>query len=138
MNNFKKYFASLTGALGALALRAAPAFADITNPVTGNLGTDADAARTGSLFVGYFVQLWNVIISVGAIIVVVMFLWGAIEWISAGGEAGKVQTAQKRLTNAAIGLFLLIASFAIIEFVSLIFFDGEFSILRLTLPTGTL
>lgn len=137
MKQLKKLASTFITAVSAFVLQAASAFADITNPAVGDLGTDIEAAKDGSLFVRYFVQLWNVIISVGAIVVIVMFLWGALEWITAGGDTGKVQTAQKRIMNAAIGIFLLVASFAIIEFVSLIFFDGEFNVLNLSFPSGT-
>lgn len=34
-------------------------------------------------------------------------LWGAFEWITAGGESGKVESARKKITGAIIGLTVL-------------------------------
>lgn len=132
--NLKKTVAPITLSFSTMLASTSAALAQITNPAIGNL-SDTEEAESGTLFVRIFIQLWNVIITVGAIIVIFMFLWGAIEWITAGGDSGKIQSAQKRLTHAALGLFLLVMSFAIIEYISYIFFDGEFNILNLTLPT---
>ncbi len=132
--NLKKKTAQIALSFSTMLASTTTALAQITNPAIGNL-SDAEEAESGTLFVRIFIQLWNVIITIGGIIVIVMFLWGAIEWITAGGDSGKIQSAQKRLTHAALGLFILVMSFAIIEYISYIFFEGEFNILNLTLPT---
>lgn len=106
----------------------------IKNPVIGDLGNDPAAAQSGSLFLRYFVTLWRALITVGAILVLVYFLWGAIEWIVAGGDQGKVQKARDRMTQAAIGLVLLVGSFTILAFLSMVFFGDNFNILELTIP----
>lgn len=108
--------------------------AQITNPVIKSLGDDAEAAQQGTTFLGYFVVLWRALITVGALIVVVYFLWGAIEWIVAGGDTGKVQKARDRMTQAGIGLVILVASFTILAFLSMVFFGDNFNILELTIP----
>lgn len=41
------------------------------------------------------------------------FLIGALNWVTAGGEKGKVDSAQKTMTNAAIGLIAVIVSYFI-------------------------
>ena len=111
----------------------------ITNPITGNLGNDPDAASSGETFVGYFVDLWNSVISIGGFIVLIYFLWGALEWITAGGDAGKIEKARSRITQSIIGLLILVSSFIIIGFISQLFFGEEFSLLNLTFtsPGGT-
>lgn len=108
--------------------------AQITNPAIGELGDDATGAESGSLFTSYFLRIWNTIITIGALMVIVYFLWGAIEWISAGGDASKVQKARDKIVQAVIGLVVLVASFTIIGFISQIFFGagpGDFDILNL-------
>lgn len=108
----------------------------LTNPaVSGNLGSKPAAAETGDTFLAYFITLWKALITVGALIVIVMFLWGAIEWISAGGDAGKVSKARDKITQSVIGLIILVGSFVIIGFVGQLFFGDSFDILNLTLPT---
>lgn len=34
-------------------------------------------------------------------------LWGAFDWIMAGGESGKIESARKKITQAVIGLTVL-------------------------------
>lgn len=102
----------------------------IQNPATGNLGNDPVTASSGEMFVSIFISLWNTAISVGAIITIVMFLWGSIEWITASGDTAKVTKGQQKMLQAALGLFILVSSFIIIGFVSSILFGTQFDILR--------
>ena len=108
--------------------------AAVTNPVIGNLGT-SEGTQDGSKFVNYAVYLWKVSINLGALAVIVFFLMGAFEWITAGSDSKKTETARSRMTNAVIGLVILVSSFTILSFVSKIFFGNDFDLLKLTLPT---
>jgi hypothetical protein len=45
----------------------------------------------------------------------------ALAWISSGGDKQNLQTAQKRLTNAVTGLFIVVASYAIVGVIGLFF-----------------
>ncbi len=111
---------------------AIPSFAAITNPVTGELGDDATKAASGETFVDYFTTLWNTAVTIGAVAVLIMFLWGALEWITAGGDSGKIEKARSRILQSIIGLLILVSSFVIIGFISQLFFGEEFSILNLS------
>lgn len=51
--------------------------------------------------------------SVGAIGFIIMFLWGAVDWILSGGDKEKIAGARKRITTAIIGLVLLSLTFVI-------------------------
>lgn len=106
----------------------------LTNPVIGNLGNDPEGAREGSLFTEYAVTLWQTAISLGALAVIGLYIVAAFEWITAGGESSKVESAQNRFKNATIGLIILVSSFAIVAFVGDIFFGTDFNILEITLP----
>lgn len=130
-NTAKKIISLIVGVQTFLTLLAGKAIA-ITNPVVGELGSDPDAAKSGATFVNYFVVIWNAFITIGALMVIIFFLWGGIEWISAGGDSGKVEKARNRITQAVIGIILLVSSFVLIELVSTLFFDGQFSILNFT------
>ncbi len=136
MNKLKPAVSSILTAISALLFQASTAFAQIENPVTGKLGSkeSLEEARSGELFVSYFVLVWNAAITIGAIVVIVMFIMGAVQWITSGDDASKVQAAQRRLTNAIIGIIILVASFTIIAFISRLFFGDEFSILSPILP----
>lgn len=118
---------------------ALPASAAITNPVIGEElgGTAADStgANDGSVFARYLIVIWRGTIFIGALLVLIFFIQGAIEWISAGGDSGKIQKARDRMTQSVIGLFVLVSSFAIIGLISQLFFP-EFNLLNLTIPSA--
>lgn len=113
---------------------ASQAFAAITNPVIGKLGDDAAKASSGVTFMTYFVSLWRAMMSIGSIMVLVYFAWGAIDWITSGGDKGKVDTARNKITNALIGIIILVSSFTIVGFISNLVFGSDFNLLKLTFP----
>ncbi len=114
------------------------AHAQITNPAIGSLGNNPPEASSGTTFVNYFIYLWNVAMVVGGLIVLLFFIQAAIEWITAGGDSGKIQKARDRMTQSVIGLFILVFSFVIINFISSLLFGGTgFSILNFSLPSAT-
>lgn len=108
--------------------------AAIVNPVIGDLGT-SEGTEDGSKFIGYAVYLWKVSVNLGALAVIAFFIWGAFEWITAGSDSKKTETARSRMTNAVIGLIILVSSFTLLSFVSKVFFGKNFDLLKLTLPT---
>lgn len=107
-------------------------FTGIRNEAIGDLGNSPVEAAAGTTFITYLVFIWNAIISVGALAVLLFFIWGAIEWISAGGDAAKVSKARDRIIQSIIGLVLLVGSFVIVGFISNLFFGDNFDILRPT------
>lgn len=104
----------------------------ITNPAIGTLGDSPVRASAGETFVSYFITVWQALISIGAIMVLLYFLWSAIDWILAGGDSGKLQKARDKMVNAIIGIILLVSAYAIIGFVSAVFFGENFNILAPT------
>lgn len=80
------------------------------------------------LFLTNFIRIGFI---VGAVIFFSMLVWGAIEYITAGGEKEKAGNASKRLTNAAIGLVILFSTYAIIRLAKSIF---GIDILHLEIP----
>jgi len=47
----------------------------------------------------------------------VMFLYGGYQYFSSQGEAKKVESARKTLTNAVIGMTIVMASYALTSYV---------------------
>lgn len=130
----QKTILSLLLTVFLLVLFAQQAQAAIVNPVIGNLGTN-DGASDGSKFINYTVYLWRTSISLGALAVIVFFIWGAFEWITSGSDSKKAESARSRMTNAIIGLVILVSSFTLLSFISKILFGNNFDLLRLTIPT---
>jgi len=54
---------------------------------------------------------------VGAVVTFVLLVVGGINWITSGGDKAKIDTAQKMITNAIIGLAIVAASYAIYSLV---------------------
>ena len=48
-------------------------------------------------------------------IALLMFVWGGIRWIAAGGSEENVKAAKKRIANATIGLLLIFFAYTIIS-----------------------
>lgn len=93
-----------------------PVYAQITNPaLPDKFGTDTGG---GAGLAFYISQLWKTMVVVGALGFLLYLVWGGVEWVTSGGDKTKVQAAQQRITSALIGLTLLVASYAIIAFIS--------------------
>ena len=100
----------------------------ITNPLLPNLEGQTGAEATSSLI--------GTLITVGFIVGIVFFvfnlIFGAVQWITSGGDKGNVESARGRITHAAIGLFVLFVIYAFINAIQIIF---SVTITNLTLPT---
>jgi hypothetical protein len=59
----------------------------------------------------------NILLGFLGILFLVLLLWAGFEWMTAGGDDKKVQDATKRIRNAVIGLVVIVAGFAISNFV---------------------
>ena len=66
---------------------------------------------------------------VAIIVLIFMILWGSWDWITSEGDKEKIQSAQKKLVNAFIGILLFAVAFAIIQvigtFTGFQFFAGQ-------------
>src|SRR5690606_12682296 len=51
--------------------------------------------------------------TVGALAFIIMFVWGAVDWILSGGDKEKIAGARKRIVTAIIGLVLLALTFVV-------------------------
>lgn len=68
--------------------------------------------------VGFFADLLPRLIQlgfiVGAIIFFFMLATGAIQWMFSGGDKAAVESARAKITNAIIGIVILLSVFAIV------------------------
>lgn len=130
----------ITPALGAaitlvlLAVHGVYAQTGIINPVIGPELSDPEQAQTGATFAKMFVYFWNVIIVIGAIVVLVNFIQAALEWVTAGGDSSKITKARDKMLQSFIGLAILVFSFVLINFVGDLLFGDSFQLLNFTLP----
>ena len=61
-----------------------------------------------------FTVLLGVFTIIGGLAFLIYFLVGALGWITAGGDTGKVDKAKAMMTNGAIGLIIVVASYGVI------------------------
>jgi hypothetical protein len=75
-------------------------------PGTAGIEAGEEGAYTASfaLLIG---SLMSLAMAIGALIVFLQLIWGGIEWITAGGDSGKLQKARDRIMQAIIGLIVL-------------------------------
>lgn len=78
----------------------------------GNIGLDATSGLKG---VTNAVSSVIGVMTLGAAIwFMFQFLIGGINWISSGGDKGKLEQARDRLTNAFLGLVVVVAGWGIL------------------------
>lgn len=86
--------------------------AGITNPILqGDLGSGDPNAVFGR-YVGTF---WGVAYTAGALIFLLYFIWGGVEWIMGGGNKERVENAKSKISNGLLGLAMLAGSYAIVK-----------------------
>lgn len=96
---------------------ASPAYADITNPVIGIFGS----GDPGNAAATILASIWKALVVMGGIAFILYFAWGALSWLSSGGDKAKVEEAREKISNAVIGLILIAASVAITTTIGVLF-----------------
>lgn len=93
----------------------APIFGKVTPPVSG-IGAARPGADLSKLIAGGI----NIFLVFIGLLALVYMLWGAISWVTSGGEKDKLQKAQSRIRSAIVGIFIAI--------VVLVLFNAIFAI----------
>lgn len=105
----KKLVASAIS-VGALVLPLAASALTIEN-VGGTLTLgSADLKET-------VVNIITFVLGLLGLIAVIMILYGGFIWLTAGGNEDKVDSAKKIISAAAVGLVVILISWAIVQFV---------------------
>ncbi len=105
----------------------------IDNPVIGQKEGEYNQVATNPLG-PLIAKLWQTIVFLGGILLLIYLIWGAFEWLTSSGEADKVKHARYKITNAIIGLMLLVMSYAIVIFLEWLF---GFSITNIIWPIAS-
>lgn len=93
------------------------AYAAPLGDITGSGKFQNGLASTDKLFGTFLSTIISTVTIFGSLAFVVFFTMGALKWITAGGDKGKVGEAQSEMTQGAIGLIALVASYFIIGIV---------------------
>lgn len=62
-----------------------------------------------------FNALFKLAITIGAMLAVFMFIWGGLQMITARDSAGSVGAGKTKMTNAIMGLLMLISTFVVLN-----------------------
>ena len=84
------------------------------NPLMEGVGSAATGGKPIEKFFSVMLGFFTVI---GGLMFLTYFIFAALSWITGGGDKGKVDSAKTQMTNAAIGLAIILVSHAIIGIV---------------------
>ncbi len=84
---------------------------------TGPFQTVLDRGATQTQLGTLLSNLITTLTVVGSLAFVIYFTMGGLKWITAGGDKAKVSEAQTSMTQAAIGLIVIVVSFFVIGIV---------------------
>ena len=85
----------------------------ITNPALDPAYTNQAGEQSFALI---FANLLRIAIVVSGFALLLYLIWGGLEWLTSGGDKNKVESARNRITNAVVGVVILVASVAIVTF----------------------
>ncbi len=74
-----------------------------------------DEDDPGSEFGSLISRILQIILAIAAFLVLLNLVLGALGWITAGGDSGKLEKARTRMLNAVIGIIVLAAVLAILQ-----------------------
>lgn len=74
-------------------------------------GESIDTAST--TLTKIFSNTFGVLTIVGGLMFILFFVLGGLSWLTSSGDREKVEKAKKQMTNAAIGLIIVVASYSI-------------------------
>lgn len=98
----------------------------ITNPAVPGIqeigGTAGNSGTQGAAILGFYIALMiQTALVLGGLALLVYLFLGAIAWITAGGDSGKIEKARDRMIQAAIGMAVLFSIVAIAAFLGPVF-----------------
>lgn len=87
---------------------------------------DSSGAGGISIFLSNLIAL---IFSLATVVLILMVLWGAFDWVTSEGDKEKIASARSKIINALIGILLFAVAFAVIQvlgqFTGFKFFVGQ-------------
>ena len=95
----------------------APIGGDGLGPLAKNLGGPNAGLEGVSKIISTVIGAMTIVAGIWFLF---QFLVGGFNWISSSGDKAKLEDAQKRITNAFIGLVIVVAAWTILAIVSII------------------
>lgn len=80
-------------------------------------GSGEDVLTIGTPLVKFMSTIIGFLTTIAGLYFLIQMILAGLSWISAGGEKGKVESARSQMTNAALGLIIIIAAYSIVGIV---------------------
>ena len=93
----------------------------LTNPA---LGPNLSNMDPQTFFGNLIPAILSLLFVIGIVAFVFYLIMGGIQWITAGGDKGKLEVAKQHLTQAMIGITILLSFFAILNLTECFFGIG--------------
>ena len=82
--------------------------------------TEQSAAQSNysGTFAKLIGQILGIVMAVAGLALLIMLLWGGLEWVTSGNDKGKLEKARGRMVQGALGIFVLgvsVALFGVIQ-----------------------
>ena len=92
---------------------------DLGQPLSGvgNYQQNVDL-QTGTLLTDFLSSMVTTLTVVASLAFAIYFIIGGLKWITSGGDKTKAEEAKTQMTQAAIGLIVVVISFFIIGIIS--------------------
>jgi cytochrome bd-type quinol oxidase subunit 2 len=91
-------------------------------PVTDNFnkgsGTDASGVTAASNLETTISSLIGALTLIAGLMFIFYFVMGGLNWITAGGEQGKIQKARDQMVQGVIGMIVVVISYGLIGLVA--------------------
>lgn len=104
---------------------------DIVGEIVPPTGIKSNPTQAGS-FVSMVIVL---IVVVAGLFTLWQFLSGGLDYITSGGDKGKIQQASAKITNSIIGIVIIAASFIIVAILGFILFGDPAAFLSPSIKT---
>lgn len=72
----------------------------------------------GTSFDNVFGQVIGIVLTIAALVAFIYLLMAGFQYITAGGDAAKAQTARTGIINALIGIIVIVVSYTILRYVA--------------------
>ncbi len=105
-------------------------YAAISNPALNQTTPEAG----GTLLGLQFAAIWRASIVIGGLLLIMYLLWGALSWITAGGDKARVEQARTQITHAIVGFAILAGTVALVTFIGSAFQIDFLRTLEFILP----
>lgn len=120
MNYLKKFLLSITSFFVWLLLYLPVSAQSVTTPVD-RLKNTAGAANLSTTSVtpqSVVVSIILIVLGLLGIIFLVLIIYSGFTWMTSQGDKTKIDKAKQTISNSVIGFAIIIASYAIVDFIS--------------------